>query len=533
MAGKHETPRQKMIGMMYLVLTALLALQVSSALIYKFQALNTSLEKTVSTNDAGNRKKQAGIISLVQQRGKKPREVELSNEAQEIRLKTQQILAEIDAIKKELIEKTGGYDDEGGFKGAKEETEVEVIMIGANENSGKAYALKKKLDEYIAFINKHSNVKFEGLAKHASEDPSLKNNSDQKNKDYAHLNFGQTPMVAALAVLSETEAKILDMENGLLTDIRKKISDEDFIVDQMKPVVKPQSDFVVAGTKYNAEMFMVASSSALKPQMEFNNAPIEVSGDGIGSLSFMASGGNYKPDGTVKKTWTGKIKMKNPKGQDTTYLVTHEYTVVKPVIQVQSASVQSLYRNCGNKLNISVPALGASYHPSFRVQGAAILTEGRPGAVTLVPTGTQVNVAVNNNGSFLGEENFGVKLVPLPSIEVKVNNRRVPPLEGVAASAARTMTIRAIPETNFAQALPADANFFVSEGLITLAKGKKKKGEMRITNGQGISLTPLAQLMEPGDRLIVEIIKVKRKNFRGEIEEVSRFDRYIETIILN
>jgi hypothetical protein len=43
MAGKKETPRQKMIGMMYLVLTALLALQVSNAVLEKFAIINVTL----------------------------------------------------------------------------------------------------------------------------------------------------------------------------------------------------------------------------------------------------------------------------------------------------------------------------------------------------------------------------------------------------------------------------------------------------------------------------------------------------------
>ena len=71
MASRNETPRQKMIGMMYLVLTALLALQVSSALIYKFQALNTSLEKSVVSTDVANRRRLAAIADLVAKRGRK------------------------------------------------------------------------------------------------------------------------------------------------------------------------------------------------------------------------------------------------------------------------------------------------------------------------------------------------------------------------------------------------------------------------------------------------------------------------------
>ena len=45
--------------------------------------------------------------------------------------------------------------------------------------------------------------------------------------------------------------------------------------------------------------------------------------------------------------------------------------MAKPVIQIQSASVQALYRNCGNKLDVQVPALGSAYNPSFKITGGS------------------------------------------------------------------------------------------------------------------------------------------------------------------
>ena len=52
MAGGKETPRQKMIGMMYLVLTALLALNVSTTVLDKFAFINKSLEGATSLSSA-------------------------------------------------------------------------------------------------------------------------------------------------------------------------------------------------------------------------------------------------------------------------------------------------------------------------------------------------------------------------------------------------------------------------------------------------------------------------------------------------
>ena len=66
MAGGKETPRQKMIGMMYLVLTALLALQVNSAILLKFKFIDDSLlgvnDKTSVAADGTVKAIQASVV---------------------------------------------------------------------------------------------------------------------------------------------------------------------------------------------------------------------------------------------------------------------------------------------------------------------------------------------------------------------------------------------------------------------------------------------------------------------------------------
>ena len=90
--------------------------------------------------------------------------------------------------------------------------------------------------------------------------------------------------------------------------------------------------------------------------------------DGEGTVEFMAKlpeGAKYDQEGNFKTTWKGTITMNTPAG-DTTLEVTSEYVIAKPVVQIQSASVSALYLNCGNELNIQVPALGSLYDPKFK-----------------------------------------------------------------------------------------------------------------------------------------------------------------------
>jgi len=139
MAGGKETPRQKMIGMMYLVLTALLALQVSSAIVQKFVFLDESLinvnNMTVSENGGLVKK----IEKAVSDAGGKDKPV--FDRAQEVRSKTAEVIKYMEDIRNSLITGTGGKDEDGTYKGAKEEEKVAIEMVGNDSRKGKAYEL--------------------------------------------------------------------------------------------------------------------------------------------------------------------------------------------------------------------------------------------------------------------------------------------------------------------------------------------------------------------------------------------------------
>jgi gliding motility-associated protein GldM len=519
MASSKETPRQKMIGMMYLVLTALLALQVSSAVIFKFLALNESLENTSDSQGKSNRAKLDNILQTVKQRGNKAREVRFRNDANEVSTRTGEIISFIDQIKKQLISETGGYDEDGNLKGAKEETQVEVVMIGSAPSNGKGYELKDKLNRYVEYMNKVSPIQYSKLALDAKEDPLFMNSPDQKNKDFAQLNFGQTPLAAGLAILSEFEARARMMESRTLTALADSIDARDFKFDKLVPVVKSNTRIVPAGTRYEAEIMMSATSTSLKPEMVVDNKVLQVNENGMGSYSFIASGGQYNASGYAKKMWTGKIKMKKDDGRDTVYTITEEYLVAKPMIEVRSGALPALYRNCGNKLNVQVPALGASYNPVINADGAKIINGQGTGMIIVVPSGANTNLKVSNNGNYIGEEKFRVKAIPLPEFDVKVNGQPFDIITGVPAQSIRVINVKAIPDKDFKETNPEDAIYQINEWNAYLVRGRNSRGTSKFTIETG-NVAGLG-IAQANDRIVVEITKVRRRTYLGTWEEVN------------
>ncbi|MCU0417539.1 MAG: gliding motility protein GldM [Cytophagaceae bacterium] len=522
MATGKETPRQRMIGMMYLVLTALLALQVSSAIIEKFIALNSSMELAVVHSSAQNRIQYETLKQAVKDRNSPPKERRLVQQSEALQQRTETLIAYMNKLKQEMIDVSGGKDEEGTLKGAKEETAIEVLMLGATSKSGKAYELQKRLQEYTSFVQSISGQSIPELALDGKDDPLYRNNPEQKSKDFAQLNFAQTPLVAAMAVISELETRVVTIERDAVNKMLAQVGINDYKVDRLKPMVRSMSKYVPAGTPFQAEVFMAATSTSMLPQISVGNQALNVNGDGIGQFRFTASGGNYDTQGLLKKSFTAQIKVKKPNGQDTVYTVTEEYYVVQPVIKAQTVSGQSLYFNCGNKKEVDVPALGAYYKPSFTATGATVQTTDKKGVIYIIPTKSRVELKVYSDGQFIGLEPFKVNPVPKPTIEVRVNGAIINAKTGVTAQSIRNISIKAIPESNFARELPEDAVYKVVEWSIEVGRGKNsviaanmpsiRDKEIVAYNGNNV---------QSRDVLFVTPKKVLRKTYLGTWEEVS------------
>ena len=519
MAGGKETPRQRLIGLMYIVFLAMLALQVSSAIIQKFEFLNNSLETAVANAKTLNQQKLEGIQKAVTDN---PKYKIVYDQAASVKTESEGMIAYIEGLKKEMIEGTGGKDEGGHYNGAKETEKVMHLMMGEGEKkNGKAYALKKKLDEYVLKMRTMTGVAFPMLANDAKDESMFAKDPEQKRKDFATLNFEETPMIASLAVLSDKQARIANMQAQVLGELATKVGATDYKFDNIKAFYAAKSSTVAAGTDYEADMFIMATSSSIVPTMKFKGSSIKVEDGGFGKIKFKANAGAYDKDGNSKQNWQGTITIKKPTGDgDTTYSVTGEYIVAKPVIDVKSGAVSALYKNCGNPLNIQVPALGATYLPSFSATGASVINGAQKGEITVIPTGDKVSIGVNSGGASIGKVEFPVRAVPRPTLEVRQSGAPIDLRRGLNAPGPAMIEVVPVPDASFAGALPKEARYRVASGEVALARGKSPVARFPIT-ANGINLQAIRAQARPGDRIVIEIKTVQRLNFRNSIEEIN------------
>ena len=517
MAGGKETPRQKLIGLMYLVLLAMLALQVSSSVVDKFAVLNESLEASYAEAFQTNSQRLKGIEDAVKDDNRDKNKVIL-NKAQEVRTITQKIKGEIEAIKTELKQLTdNSYKDE--------EKTASFLVGPGDKRNGKAYELQKDMDAYVKQLESYSpsNKKFPSLALDANDDPIFRDNPNQKNKNFAQVNFEHTPMVAALATLSDKQLRIAQLEADVLSELAAQVGADVPKFDVIRPMVRAESKYVAAGTMYKAEMFLTASSSAISPVMNAKGIKNTTPKDGIGQIEFKASAANYDESGNAKQTWNGTITLKIA-GKDSVFKVQEEYVVVRPTISVQSAALSSLYNNCANPLIIQVPALGSAYNPEFAINGASYNKGSKPGEITVVPNGIgkdKVNIVVKNDGAEIGSLKFSVKPIPLPSMKLLANGRPINKKEGISAgNFPSVINVIPVADANFKETNPADAKYSIASGEILLARGTTPVRRIPL-NSNKAEVMDFRSLVRPGDRLVIEVSEVRRTNYKGSTEKVE------------
>lgn len=517
MAGGKETPRQRMIGMMYLVLTALLALQVSNQILQKFVLINDGLERT-SKNYVQKNLFSVNIISTtVEQQGNNKVDIPKVEAAKEIRQKSAELVSYLEDAKTKLIEESNAIDDQGNYKSSA----LKNVDIPGNlfNNNRLGYDMQEKLNDFpeeleqiLAGLN--INMSFERIAKNADEIDLFKNDVDVNFKDYVNLNYVKSPIGAVLAIISQHQNEVLNIESEALTAITNSLGSFIFEADKLKARIAANSNVVAAGTTFEAEMFLASSSSSTELKMTADGREIPVE-EGFGQIKFpVAPASNYDDRGLAARSLKGEITVPIG-GEDSVFTIDYDYFVAQPVIKVSSEVVNQLYAECANDLVIEVPALGNTYAPNFSVSGGQAVKGSRPSDVTIIPGASgKVVIGVSSGGNKIGSVDYDIKPVPEPSIMPYNGDRKIDLQNSTPVNGLLNLQIRAVPEPTFGRTMPRDANFEVSAGEVRLVRNDVPRESVSIS-GQNVAVRNLLAQAQSGDRLVVIVKEVTRTNFRG------------------
>ncbi|AGA76899.1 gliding motility protein GldM [Echinicola vietnamensis] len=518
MAGGKETPRQKMIGMMYLVLTALLALQVSNQILQKFILLNDGLERTSKNYIEKNASIVSNIEGTVEQQGNNEKDLPKVEAAKQIREKTSEIFSYLEGLKQELITQSNAKNDEGQYKNsALKNTDIAGNIFNNNK---KGYEMQERLNRYPEEIGALLSgvgipLEFEKIAKDANEIDMFKNDPDVRYKDFVNLNFVKSPIGAVLAIISQYQNEVLNIESESLGALTRSLGSFYYKADIFEPMVSANSNIVAAGTKFEGNLFIASASSSAQPKMSVNGKEIPVE-NGFGKISFpVGPADSYDDRGLAKRTLEGEVVV-NIDGKDSLLNVNYEYFVANPTIEVTAEAIQQLYAQCANELSIKVPALGNSYAPEFAVTNGQAIKGSNPGDVTIIPANSgKVNIGVSSGGAKIGTVTYDIRPVPAPTIAAYNGDKEIDMSVPFPAPGPSQLKIKAVPEPTFGRTMPKDARFQVSGGVVKLLRNEVPREQVNI-NGEDVAIRQLLAAARSGDNLVIQVTEVTRTNFQGQ-----------------
>jgi len=430
MAGAKETPRQKMIAMMYLVLTAILALNVSKEVIEAFVTVNKSLEATAGNIDEKNSMLYNDFDRAKSVDPKKVTEYwEKANHAKELSDDLDNYIRE---LKVELIAKTEKISLEEAdtiqLDYVKRQDDFDVptdMMVGSAEDGskGKARELKLKLNEYRekmlelipAADRKNLNLGFE--------------TPDRKKKDgtktWETNQFYNSPLAATVAILSKFQTDVKNAEFDVVNTLYKSFTKEDFPFDTIAAKVLTESNYVLLGDEYKANVFVAAFSTTKNPEIVLGKLNPE--GTNLVSESGSVPANNGMGEYVVRTNregifaYEGIVKMISPTKEEKIYPFKSEYIVARPSMVVSPTAMNVFYMGVDNPVSISVPGVANENIIATVTGGNELLKTGNGTYIMKIQKNSPMEVDVNvsarmTNGEMknMGKMNFRVKRLPKP-----------------------------------------------------------------------------------------------------------------------
>ncbi len=359
MAHEKLSPRQKMIGMMYLVLTAMLALNVSKEAVEAFKKVDKGLTMTIANyalkNDVIYKEFDRAAAENPTKAGK------YKTSAYQVKERADEAFNFIQGLKIEIIKKAEKDPETPAVKGTEviieevkriDDTNVpSEILIGANEN-GKANDLKALLSEYRQFLigvldGKNPTTEAELKSSLSTEDGK---NADGEKERWENLNFQTLPLVAVICILSEQQVNVRNAETEVLNYLYSQIDASSFKFNKLTPIVIPISNYVTLGSDYEAKVFISATDTTQSPKITVGDQLLQLDETGKGIYKVHASS-------IGAKKWGGIIALKAPDGSIKNYPFESAYNVGESNVIVSPTAMNVMYYGIPNPIDVSVPGI--------------------------------------------------------------------------------------------------------------------------------------------------------------------------------
>jgi len=407
MAGGRETPRQRMIGILYLVLLGLIALDVPENLLDAFKNISDSLTAS-KTNVQIGIDNTFSAFEKTKLKEQPERAKPIYDKAKLASKYANDLNVYVESLKKTLVDESGGFDPSTNDYKGRENLDASVdLMVDRRKN---AYELHKRIDDtrkkLLGLLSEKERVGVNlSLAAVA---PMHK--AGFPKKDWERANFGEgIPMGAAMTALVKIQADTKNAENEIVKKILGEVDQAVVNLDQFSAVAVAPTSYVLVGQPYTAEVFLTASDSRSSPTITVDGGRLPVEG-GRGKYT-----GSTGSEGV--HTWVGNITVIDNNGKPQTYHTAPQtYQVAKPSAVVSPDKMLVLYIGLGNPVSVSAPGIPKDKLKVSISSGSIKGSAGHYEAFVNTPGTARIIVSGDVGGKtmVLGSTEFRVKRIPPP-----------------------------------------------------------------------------------------------------------------------
>ena len=394
---------------MYVLLMAMLALNVSSDVLNGFTLVDDSLTKSTEITSKQNQKLYRDFEERMEQNPEKVRE--WYNRAMEVKVLSDSIYTFAEELKISIAKKADGKDGNHRKIVNREDLEASTYVMLA-PGTGQGEALYDAITNYRTRVLEMTDdpVLKEIINNNLSTDVPQQDISLHKNWQEYH--FESMPAIAAITLLTKIQNDVRYIEGELLHALQKNIDVSDVRVNQIQALVIPNSTNIVRGGNFQAQIILAAVDSTQRPQIY------------IGDELLSSENGQYSVQCNKSGDYTlsGHMLVNDGSGTQSSYSFKQNYTVVDPSATVSASMMNVFYAGYSNPVSISVPGVTANKISASITKGSGSIKSDGKGGYIVVPNkvGEEIKIGVtarNDAGKSqsMGEYTFRVRQLPDPT----------------------------------------------------------------------------------------------------------------------
>jgi len=411
------SPRQKMINLMYVVLMAMLALNVSTEVLQGFSLVEESLNRTTANSSEQNATIYGDFEAQMKKNPEKVRQ--WFEKATTVKQMSDSLYNFAQQLKEAIVREADGKD--GDVKNIENKENLEAanqVMLAPGTGKGKALydAINAYRTKILSMVTDEQQKKI--ISSNLSTE--LPKNAMTMGKNWQEYMFEDMPVAAAVTLLSKLQSDIRYAEGEVLHTLVANVDVKDIRVNKLDAFVIPEKTTLYPGEQFVSQIVMAAVDTTMQPEIYINGTRVNTTN---GRYSFSAGG-------VGEHQFSGYLITRNAAGEELRRDFTQKYSVIPTPdgATVAADLMNVLYAGFKNPISVSVPGIPAN-QVTVSMSGGSLTPTGN-GHYIAVPSAVgkdvSFNISVNDHGKTrsLTPFTFHVRKLPDPTPYMIVGDNR-------------------------------------------------------------------------------------------------------------